>query len=73
MLFLPVLGNRFKVADIRRGSHFAHQDGHHDLNHDHPDADRHDYESSWFMIITTVFTPGEVADIRDPLLLYQTS
>ena len=41
MLFLPVLGNRFKVADIRRGSHFSRQDDHYGLNHDHPDADRH--------------------------------
>ena len=46
MLFLPVLGNRFKVADIRRGSHFSRQDDHHGLHHDHPDAvedtDHHD-------------------------------
>ena len=39
MLFLPVLGNRFKVADIRRGSHFSRQDDHHGLHHDHTDAD----------------------------------
>ena len=47
MLFLPVLGNRFKVADIRRGSQFSRHDDHHDLHHDHidadQDADHHDY------------------------------
>ena len=47
MLFLSVLGNRFKVADIRRGSHLSRQDDHHDLHHDHIDADQdadlHDY------------------------------